>query len=130
MESAKVDVLQFELGVEVGAVGTVVRPIIRRDVEAALTARRDEVVLVQALDVCAHLIVPSGDQLGGTVFRSGKVAYAVRATAGFVRELPGEDGRAVFVSGHHCLDVSLESLLDLRQAVELCSSQRMPVMRK
>jgi hypothetical protein len=123
VESAKVDVLQLELSVEVTTVRTIVSPVFRLDVEATLTARGDEMVLVQALDVCAHLIVPSGDRRGSTVLRSRKVAYAVRAAAGFVGELPGEDGRVVLVSGHDCLDVSLESLLDLGQAVELCSSQ-------
>lgn len=114
MESAKVDVLQFELGVEVTAVRTVVSPVIRLDVETALTASGDEVVLVQALDVRAHLVVPRSNQLRSAIFRPGKVAYSVRAAAGLVGELPGEDGGVVLVSGHNRLDVSLESFLDFR----------------
>ena len=129
VESTKVDVLQFELGVEITTVRTVVRPVIRLDVEATLAARGDKVVLVQALDVRTHLIVPSSDQLRSTVLRSGKIAYAVRAAAALIGELPGEDGRAVLVSGNDCLNVSLESLLDFRQAVELCLSQQIPTTR-
>ena len=130
VESAKVDVLQFELGVEVTTVRTIVCPVIRLDVETTLAAGGDEVVLVQALDVRTHLIVPSSDQLRSTVLRSGKIAYAVRAAAGLIGELPGKDGRVVLVSGHNRLDVSLECLLDLRQAVELCSSQQIPTTTK
>lgn len=128
VESAKVDVLQFELGVEVTTIRTVVCPVVGLDVEATLATSRDKVVLVQALDVGAHLIVPSGDQLWSAVFGSWQIAYTVGATAGFVGELPSEDGRVVLVSGHNGLDVSLESLLDLRQAVELCPSQRIPTI--
>ena len=130
VESAKVDVLQFELGVKVTTVRAVVCPVIGLDVEAALAAGRDEVILIQALDVGAHLIVPSSDQFWSAVIGPRKVAYAVCAAAGFVGELPSEDGRVVLVSGHNGLDVSLESLLDLRQAVELCSSQHIQTIRK
>ena len=87
-------------------------------------------ILVQALDVGAHLIVPSGDQLWSAVLGSGQVAYAVCATAGFIGELPSEDGRVVLVPGHNGLNVSLESLLDLWQAVKLCSGQHIPTIRE
>jgi hypothetical protein len=130
VECAKVDVLQFELGVKVTTVRTIVCPVIRLDVEATLAARGNKVVLVQALNVCAHLIVPSSDQLRSTVLRSGKIANAVRAAAGLIGELPGEYGRVVLVSGHNRLDVSLKCLLDLRQAVELCSNQQILAAKK
>jgi hypothetical protein len=113
VESAKVDVLQFELGIEVTAIRTIVCPVIGLNVETTLAARGDKVILVQALDVCAHLIVPSGDQLRSAVLRSGKIADAVSAAAGLVGELPSEDGRIVLVSGHDRFDIPLESLLDL-----------------
>lgn len=119
VESAKVDVLQFELGVKVTAVRAIVCPVIRLDVEGTLAASRDKVILVQTLDVCAHLIVPSSDQLWRAVLGPRKVAYAIRATAGFVGELPSEDSRVVLIPGHNGLDISLESFLDLWQAVEL-----------
>lgn len=119
VERAKIDILQLQLHVKITPVGTIVRPVVGLDVEPSLAARRDEVVLVQALDVGAHLVVPLGQELGRAVVGSGEVARSVGAAAGFVCDFPGHDAGVVFVAGYDGFDVAFECFLDLGEAVEL-----------
>lgn len=122
VECTKIDVLQLELRVKVATISAVVCPVVGHNVETTFAAGSDEVMLVQAPDVRAHLIVPLGDHVRRAAVRARQVAGAVCAAASLVGDLPGHDGRVVLVTGHHCLDVALECLLDLRLAVELFSA--------
>lgn len=120
VERPEIDVLELQLGVEIAPVCPVVSPILTVDIKAALAPGCHEVVGVNAFDVRAHLVVPSGDQFGGAVCRRARqVAHAVGAAAGFVGEFPGEDRGRVFVPSHHCFDVAFEGCFDLGEAVEL-----------
>ena len=125
VESPKIDVLELELGVEVAAVGAVVRPIVTLHVETAFAPGCHEVVRIKRFDVRAHLVVPSGDRFGRAVCRrAGQVPDAVCAAAGFVGEFPGEDRGVVFVAGYEGFDVAFEGCFDLGQAVELFVGRR------
>lgn len=119
VERAKIDILQLQLHIKITPVGAIVRPVVGLDVEPSLAPCRDEVVLVQTLDVSAHLVVPLGQELGRAVVGSGEVAGPIGAAAGFVGDFPGHDGGVVFVAGYHCFDVAFECFLDLGEAVEL-----------
>lgn len=119
MIHTKVDIGQREGSIEITAVRPVIRRIVRIPVERSLATPRHQVVRVQALDERAHLVDPDRQRLRRAVAAHGKVADAVGAAAGLVRELPRHDRRRVAVPRDERLDVLLESIFDLREAVEL-----------
>lgn len=85
VERAEIDIFQSEFGIEISPVGPVIRPVVGLLVEASLATPCYEMVGVQLLDECAHLVDPPGDQFRVTTVRApGKIALIVRATAGFV----------------------------------------------
>lgn len=66
VESPEIDVFQLELCVKVTAALAVVENIVGFHIKSTLVTSRDEMIRIQALDVRAHLIIPSSDELGVT----------------------------------------------------------------
>lgn len=122
VEDPEVNVGQGQLGVEVATVVAIVEPVgVGGVVEAALAAPGDQVVAVEALYVCAHLVGPLREQIGRAVWAPGKVAGAVGAAAGLVGELPCKDCWRVLEASDHGFRVAFVCLLDLGKSVELAS---------
>jgi hypothetical protein len=119
MECAKVNTRQGKFRIEITAIGTVVCPVVRLDVEASLAAPCYEVVPVNRFDECAHLIDPGGHDIRVAILAAWKIPSTIRAATGLVGEFPGHNGRVVSVAGNNCSDIVLERCLDLRENVEL-----------
>ena len=119
VESAEIDVLESELGIKVSTVITIVEAVIGLAVVSALASPGNQMVGIEALDVCAEFVGPGSKKFRLAVRATGKVAGSVGATTGLVGEFPGHDCWALLVAVDDLLDVALEGLLDLRQTVEL-----------
>ena len=123
MEGTVVDSWDVEFGVEVSTIGTVVSPVgIIGVVESTLATDGNHVVGVERLDEGGDFDEP-GVKLGWVAIRgSWKIAGSVGAAAGFVTELPREDGLGMLVSLDDNLDVVLELGDDVWLDVELFAS--------
>ena len=123
MVRPKINVLELDQSLGIGAITTVIRPIFTPGlIEKPFIANAHEVPRIQMFDVCTNFPGPLVDQGRSTVRSSRKVPGAVRQTAGFVTDFPGEYRRRVPVPGHHSFDVFLESGLDFGVPEELRSS--------
>ena len=120
VERAEVDIFQCEFGIKVPSIGSIVCPVIRLNVESTLTTPGHEMVGVQLLHECAHLVNPACEEFGIAVgLAAGEVTDGIGATAGFIGKLPGHDGGGIDVTGHEGFNVVLVCILDGRDAIEL-----------
>ena len=67
MEGTEVNVLECQLFVVVSTIVTVVESIVTRSIKTSFTAPGDKMVLIERLDICAHLVDPFGDPVGSTI---------------------------------------------------------------
>lgn len=113
--------LELELALEIGTISSIVRPIfIARTIESTLATSSDEMVLVDAVNIARHLVDPLSHDLGTAALGGPReIADTISTAAGFVRDLPCHDGRALTVTLDESLHVLLERSLNWRLGVEI-----------